>query len=75
MGQVSGQKGVFTFCTLWASDLVVVVPDWAGFRRFPGEPSDCKGWNAVRVPPRAQHNPSSEGLCFNVWTLTLRGSL
>ena len=28
----------------------------------------CRGWNAVRVPPRAQHSPSSEGFCFNLCT-------
>ncbi|MCB5283604.1 hypothetical protein BJQ89_03373 [Arthrobacter sp. ES1] len=41
-------------CTPWASDLVVPVPDWAGFRMFGREPSVCNCWNPVRVPPRAQ---------------------
>jgi hypothetical protein len=55
------QKNVWTMSTLWASDRVVHRSDRAGFRMFPGESSVCKGWNAVRVPPRAQHSPSSEG--------------
>jgi hypothetical protein len=59
--------------TLWASDRAVHRSDRAGFRMFPRVPSVCKGWNAVRVPPRAQHDPSSEGFCFNVWTLTPAG--
>ena len=46
--------GVCTLCTLRAADWVELVPDRAGFRMFPREPSVCKGWNAVRVPPRAQ---------------------
>ena len=28
---------VCTMCTPWASDRVVLVPDWAGLRRFSGE--------------------------------------
>jgi prophage maintenance system killer protein len=28
--------------------------DWPGFGMFSGVRSACKGWNAVRVPPRAQ---------------------
>lgn len=32
----------------------------AGFPMFPGESSVCGRGNAVRVPPRAQHSPSSE---------------
>ena len=47
--------------TLLVSDSVVLVPDWAGSLVFSGVPSGCEGWNAVRVPPRAQHDPSSEG--------------
>ena len=41
-------------CTPWASDRVVLVSDWAGLRRFAGEWRIFKGWNPVRVPPRAQ---------------------
>ena len=41
-------------CTPWASDRVVLATDWAGLAMFPGEFSVCKGWNPVRVPPRAQ---------------------
>ena len=48
---------------------------YTGFRMFSGLPSVCKGWNAVRVPPRARMTPRQRGFCFNVWTLTLRGSL
>ena len=49
-----GKKGVCTMCTPWASDRVVLVPDWAGLRRLAGEWREFKGWNPVRVPPRAQ---------------------
>ena len=31
-----GKKGVCTMCTPWAADRVVLVPDWAGVRRFRG---------------------------------------
>jgi hypothetical protein len=40
--------------TLWLPDWGVQPPDRAGFRMFPREPSVCVGWDAVRVPPRAQ---------------------
>ena len=43
--------------TLPASDWVVPVPDWPGFRMFPQEPNVCGGANAVRVPPRARVFP------------------
>ena len=41
-------------CTCWASDRAVLVPDWAGLRRYSGERRKFKGGNPVRVPPRAQ---------------------
>jgi hypothetical protein len=41
---------------------------------FSGLPSVYKGWNSVRVPPRARITPRQRGFCFNVWTLTLGGS-
>jgi hypothetical protein len=53
------KKRVCTMCTPWASDRVVRVPDWAGLRRFSGEWRIFKGWNPVRVPPRAQCFPCS----------------
>jgi hypothetical protein len=53
--------GVCTLCTLLPSDWVVEGSDRVGFRMFSREFSVCKGWNAVRVPPRAQQFPSSEG--------------
>ena len=49
-----GKKEVCTTYTLFASDRVVYRPDWAGLLMFSGLPSIYKGWNAVRVPPRAQ---------------------
>ena len=49
-----GKKRVCTMCTLSASDCGVLGADRAGFRMFPREPSVSGGWNAVRVPPRAQ---------------------
>jgi hypothetical protein len=62
-GQCSkvGKKRVWTMSTLLASDWAVHRSDRAGFRMFPRESSVRKGWNAVRVPPRARHNPSPEG--------------
>ena len=47
-------KRVCTMCTPWASDRVVLVPDWPGLRRISGEWREVKDWNPVRVPPRAQ---------------------
>ena len=75
LGAWVGNRGVWTVSTLWVSDWAVPVPDWAGFRMFPGVASVCKGWNPVRVPPRARIIPRQRGFCFNVWTLTLRGAL
>ena len=69
------EKGVCTMCTPWASDWAVHGADRAGFRMFPRVPSVFKGWNAVRVPPRARITPRQRGFCFNVWTLVLHGSL
>jgi hypothetical protein len=34
--------------------------DWLGFRMFSQVPSVYAGWNAVRVPPRAQYFRRSE---------------
>lgn len=58
--QMSKER-VWTMSTLIAPDRIVQPPDWPGFRLFPRDPSDSKAWNRVRVPPRARHNPSSEG--------------
>ena len=49
--------------TVSASDRVVHRSDRAGFRMFPREPSVHKGWNAVRVPPRAKCFRSSGAFC------------
>jgi hypothetical protein len=46
------------FVSYWAKQ----PSDWLGFRMFSRVPGVCKGWNVVRVPPRAQCFPSSEGL-------------
>jgi len=45
------------------------------FPYVPGEPSVGRGWNAVRVPLGQSMTPRQSGFCFNVCTLTLRGSL
>ena len=51
---------MWTVSALWVTDwavpvpVPVPVPDWAGFRVFWRESSVCKGWNPVRVPPRAK---------------------
>jgi len=50
----SVMKGMCRMRTLFASDRVVYRSDWAGLLMFSGLPSDFKGWNAIRVPPRAQ---------------------
>lgn len=47
--------------TLFVSDCLVEHSDYFGFRMFSRVPSVYKAGNAVRVPPRAQHTPSSEG--------------
>jgi len=69
------QKRVCTMCTLWASEWVVLVPDSVGLPMYSGELSVCKGWSPVRVPPRHSVTPRQRGFCFNVWTLSLVGSL
>ena len=63
-------------CTPWASDRIVLVPDWAGLARFSGEWRKFKGWNPVRVPPRAQCFPCS-GACgpLSVHKLFIDGPL
>jgi hypothetical protein len=66
---------VFTLCTLWRSDWAVLRSDRAGFRMFLRLPSVCRGLSQVRVPPRARMTPRQRGFCFNVWTLSLRGTL
>ena len=53
----NAKKEVCTKYTLWASDRVVPVPDWAGLAMFAGEWRKFKGWNPVRVPPRARVFP------------------
>ncbi len=55
-------REVWTMSALSSSDCLVQPPDWPGFRMFPPLPSDSKAWNPVRVPPRARHTPSSEGV-------------
>jgi len=54
--------------TLSMSDYLVQPPDYPGFRMFSRLSSVFRGWNAVRVPHRAQYFPSSEGFCFNLYT-------
>ena len=49
-----GRSGGVDSVTLWVPDWAVPVPDWPGFRMFGRESSVCKGWNPVRVPPRAR---------------------
>jgi len=51
------KKRVCTMCTPWTLERVVLVPDWAGLRRFTGEWRKFKGWSPVRVPPRARVFP------------------
>jgi hypothetical protein len=47
--------------TLFASDRVGQPPDCPGLRMFPPLPIVSGPQNRVRVPPRAQYDPSSEG--------------
>jgi hypothetical protein len=51
--QIGQKEGVHNVHTLGFGS-GRTVPDWAGFRRFSGEWRKFKGWNPVRVPPRAQ---------------------
>jgi hypothetical protein len=55
------EKKVLTVSTPLASDRVVVRWDRLGFLMFSGVSGVFKAGNTVRVPPRAQHIPSSEG--------------
>jgi hypothetical protein len=48
------KKIVCTTYTLLGSDRAVHRPDWPGLLMFSGVPFVCRGWNLVRVPPRAQ---------------------
>ncbi len=48
--------------TLLPSDWAVHRPDWLVLPMFSRVPGVSKAGNAVRVPPRAQHSPSSEGV-------------
>ena len=70
-GALRAKKKVWTLSTLLASDWAVLPPNRLGFRMFPPLPSISKAWNPVRVPPRAQHTPSSEGVfaltCVQIW--------
>jgi hypothetical protein len=61
--------------TLWASDWAVLGPDWPGLSMFSGLPTVGKG--GMRLESHLGHSipPRQRGFCFNVWTLTLRGSL
>ncbi|MEQ4567232.1 DNA-processing protein DprA [Paenarthrobacter sp. CAP02] len=58
----AAKKEVWTMCTPSTPDCAVQPPDCPGFRMFPRLPSNGKGGNPVRVPPRARHTPSSEGV-------------
>lgn len=58
----SAQKEVWTLSTLSTSDWPGQRSDCPGFRMFPPLPSVSKARNPVRVPPRARHSPSSEGV-------------
>lgn len=60
-GVRSTKKEVWTMSTLFTPDCLVQPPDWPGFRMFRPLPSVCVPENPARVPPRAQHDPSSEG--------------
>ena len=62
IGGLSTKKKVWTVSTPSAPDLPVRPSDWTGFRMFPPLPSVSKPRNPVRVPPRARHTPSSEGV-------------
>lgn len=48
--------------TLFTPEWRVHPSDCLGFRMFSRLPSVIKDQNPVRVPPRAQHTPSSEGV-------------
>jgi len=62
VGAQSGKKEVWTMSTLSTSDCLVHPADWPGFRMFSRLASNSKAWKPVRVPPRARHTPSCEGV-------------
>lgn len=47
--------------TLFVAECLVPPTNCSGFWMFSPVPNVCKGLNIVRVPPRAQQIPSSEG--------------
>ena len=57
-----GDNPPLTMSTLFASECVEQPGDCFGSRMFSRVPSVFRAGNAVRVPPRAQHITSSEGL-------------
>jgi hypothetical protein len=61
-GARSTKKEVWTMSTLSTSNWLVQPPDCPGFRMSPPLPSVPKPRNRLRVPPRARHTPSSEGV-------------
>lgn len=70
-----GQKRVWTLSKLLASIWAVLGLVWTGFRMFSRIPGVCMAGNAVRVPPRARHIPSSEGFLLYVLTWLVVASL
>ncbi|MCB5283600.1 hypothetical protein BJQ89_03369 [Arthrobacter sp. ES1] len=65
-----GEVGVWTVSTLWVRDRAVPGSDRAGLAMFSGEWRIFRGWNPVRVPPRAQcFRRSGAFECFLVCTL------
>ena len=62
-------------CTPWASDWAVLPSDRAGFLMFRGSPVLAGAGMQFESPLGQSMTPRQSGFCFNVWTLTLRGSL
>lgn len=62
VGLECARNEVWALSTLLAPDRLVRPPDLPGFRMFPPLPSVRKPKNPVRVPHRARHTYSSEGV-------------
>ena len=62
-----GGNGVWTVSTLWVSDWVVLVPDWAGLRRFAGEWRSIQGLEPGSSPTSGTVFSAVQGL-FGVFS-------
>ena len=63
------EQGVCTMCTPWASDRVVLVPDWAGLRDVFGGVADFRGLEPGSSPTSGTSSLFRGFWCFFACTL------